>query len=167
MQEIATRYVNILHYKTTNAKKLLYILEQRSSWSTSWIRPSWPCSGLKLSPILASPYEHASCYCAQPSILLFIATVQVSHLVPSAIWVASHYYISKHHNNATRHKAHMYIQYITSALLFISSSYTSSILLGRLAVPNPSCRLQVCYIKKTKNTSYLWLLDINILYVNN
>jgi hypothetical protein len=28
---------------------------------------------------------------------------QVSHLAPSAIWVASHKYTSKHHNNATRH----------------------------------------------------------------
>ncbi len=51
---------------------------------------SWPCSELKLNPSLASPYEHASCCHAQPSILLFIATVQVSHLAPSAIWVASH-----------------------------------------------------------------------------
>ncbi len=33
--------------------------------------------------------------------------------------------------------------YITSALLFISSFYTSSILLGRLADPNPSRWLQI------------------------
>jgi hypothetical protein len=64
-----------------NYIKLLYILE---------LRPSWSCSGLKLSPILASPHEHASCCHTQPSILLFTATVQVSHLAPSAIWVASH-----------------------------------------------------------------------------
>jgi hypothetical protein len=76
-------------YKTT-MHILLYILEQQSSWSTSRIHPSWPRSRLKLSPILASPYEHASCCHAQPSIFLFIATGQVSHLAPSAIWVASH-----------------------------------------------------------------------------
>ncbi len=46
--------------------------------------------GIKLSPVLASPYKHASCCHAQLGILLFIATVQVSHLAPSAIWVASH-----------------------------------------------------------------------------
>ncbi len=55
-----------------------------------YILPSWPHSGLKLSPILASPYEYASCCHAQPSIWLFIATVQGKHLAPSAIWVASH-----------------------------------------------------------------------------
>jgi hypothetical protein len=35
--------------------------------------------------------------------------------------------------------------YITSALLFISSFYTSSILLGRLADPDPSRRLHYLY----------------------
>ncbi len=63
--------------------KLLYILEQQSSWSTSGICPSWPHSRHKLSPMLASLYEHASCCHAQPSILLFIVTGQVSHLAPS------------------------------------------------------------------------------------
>ncbi len=87
----------------TNTWQLLNILEQPSSWSTSRIHPSWPCSRLKLSPTLASPYDHASCCHDQPSILLFIAKGQVSHLVPSAIWVASHQCTSKHHNNATRH----------------------------------------------------------------
>ncbi len=82
---IAICYVNTQHYRMT-----MHIIEQRSSCSTSRICPSWPRSRLKLSPILASPYEHASCCHAQPSILLFIATIQVSHLAPSAIWVASH-----------------------------------------------------------------------------
>ncbi len=77
-----TWYTNAWHYKIDNYMKLLYILEQRISWSTSRIRPAWPCSGLRLSPILASPYEHASCCHAQPGSLLFIAKVQVSHLAP-------------------------------------------------------------------------------------
>ncbi len=46
--------------------------------------------GCELSPILASTSEHASGCHAQLSILLFIATVEVSHLAPSAIWVAFH-----------------------------------------------------------------------------
>ncbi len=51
------------------------------------MRPSWPLSKLKLSPILASPYEHASV--ATPGcILLFIATVQVSHpCLPLSGWL--------------------------------------------------------------------------------
>jgi hypothetical protein len=56
----------------------MYILEQRSSWGTSLIRPSWPRSRQRLNPILASPYEHASCCHAQPGIWLFITAVQVS-----------------------------------------------------------------------------------------
>jgi hypothetical protein len=86
MQEIIARY--ILYATTTH--NLLYILEQRSSRSTSRIRPSWPRFGIRLSPTLTSPYEHASCCHAQLGILLFTTTVQVSHLAPSAIWVASH-----------------------------------------------------------------------------
>ncbi len=117
MQEVTTRYMNTQYYKTTT-HILLYILEQRSSWSTSGICPSWPCSRLKLSPILASAYEHASCCHAQPSILLFIATGQISHLALSAIWVASHSCTSKHYNNATRHMAHMYIHHISITIHF-------------------------------------------------
>jgi hypothetical protein len=112
---------------------LLYILEQQSSWSTSRIHPSWPRSGLKLSPILASRYEHASCCHAQPSNLLFIAMVQVSHQAPSAIWVASHYI--QVNITTTLHDTWHTCIYITSALLLIPPFYTSSILLGRLAVP--------------------------------
>jgi hypothetical protein len=41
---------------------------------------------------------------------------------------------SKHHNNPTRHMAHMYIHHNNiTILLLIPSSYTSSILLDRLA----------------------------------
>jgi hypothetical protein len=46
------------------------------------ICPSWPRSRLRLSPILAYPYEHSSCCHAQPGSLLFITPAQVSHLVP-------------------------------------------------------------------------------------
>jgi hypothetical protein len=80
----------ISDYKIAATHVLPYIIEQRSSWSTSRIRPSWPCSRLKLSPILTSPCEHASCCHAQLGILLFIATVQASRLAPPTIWVASH-----------------------------------------------------------------------------
>jgi hypothetical protein len=96
----------------------LYILEQRSSCSTSRIGPSWPCSWLKLRHVLASLYEHASCCHARTSILLFIAMGQVSHLAPSTIGVASHYCTSKHHNNATRHMTHMYRHHISITVHF-------------------------------------------------
>jgi hypothetical protein len=63
----------------------MYIFEQRSSRGTSLIRPSWPRSGHRLNPILASPYEHASCCHAQPGVQLFMTMVQVSpqHLLLS------------------------------------------------------------------------------------
>jgi hypothetical protein len=48
-------------------------------------------------------------------------------------------------NNITLHDicAHMYILYITSALLFFSSFYTSSNLLGRVADSDPSHQTQL------------------------
>jgi hypothetical protein len=56
----------------------MYILEQQSSRGTSQICPSWPRSGHVLSPSLAPSCEHASCCHAQPGVLLFMTTVQVS-----------------------------------------------------------------------------------------
>ncbi len=130
MQEIATCYVNTRYYTMTK-----HILITAHSWSTvflsspSRIRPSWPRSKLKLCPILASTYEHASCCHAQPSILLFIAKGQVSHVAPSAIWVAFNSCTSKHHNNVTRHTvcAHMYIHHIsiTTFLFFVHIFHSS------------------------------------------
>jgi hypothetical protein len=69
MQEIEIRYVNTWHYKTT-MHILRYILQQRSSWSTLRIRPSWSRSRLKLSPIalwactlLPCPAQYLAVYC--------------------------------------------------------------------------------------------------------
>ncbi len=77
-QEIATRYTNTWHYKTT-----IHIITVHT-WTAVFLKH------LPNTSFMASSYEHASCCHAQPSILLFIATVQVSHLAPSAIWVPSH-----------------------------------------------------------------------------
>jgi hypothetical protein len=56
----------------------MFILEQQSSCGISRVHPSWPCSGHRLDPILASPYEHASCCRAQLGIQLFMTAVQAS-----------------------------------------------------------------------------------------
>jgi hypothetical protein len=119
----------------------MYILEQRSSRGTSRIRPSWPRSGHRLNPILASPYEHPSCCHAQPGVELFMTTVQVS---PQCLllsgWLLTNVLTSKHHNSVTRYGAHMYIHH-TSITIHVLL-YTSSILLGRLAVLHSLCPLQ-------------------------
>ncbi len=109
----------------------LYILEQPSSHSTSRMRPSWPRCRLRLSLILVSLTHHASCCHAHPSILLFISMGQVSHLAPFLLsgWLLTNVQVN---NITTLHDTHGHI-YITSALLFFSSSYTSSALFGRLA----------------------------------
>ncbi len=135
---------------------LLYILEQRSSWSTSRICPSWLCSGLKLSPILALPYEHGSCCHAQLNIWLFIATVQVSHTQHLLLsgWLLTNVQVNI---TTMLHDTWHTCIYITLVLLFISSFYTSSIFLGRLAAPNSHRLLQ--YLPTCMSLSTLWLLQ--------
>ncbi len=88
---ICTRYKNTRYYKTTNAynyctylnsglleapcEYVLHGLVPGLNWA-----PSWP---LHMSMYFVTTVP-------QPSILLFIVMGQVSHLAPSAIWVASH-----------------------------------------------------------------------------
>ncbi len=96
------------------------------------ICPSWPRSGLKLSPILASPYEHAS-YChAQLAVYC-----NGSSFTPSAPLLSGWLLTNVQANITTiLHNTWYTYIYITIVLLFISSFYTSSIFLGRLAAPN-------------------------------
>jgi hypothetical protein len=96
---------------------LLYILEQRSSHGTLWIRPSWPRSGLKLSPALASPHKHASCCLAQPGTLLFIEAVQVS---PQCLLLSGWLLTNVQVNITTAlHDTWHTCRYITTILLLI------------------------------------------------
>ncbi len=81
-----------------------------TSFMASFQAQTEPYSGLTLWACILLPRP--------ASILLFIATVQVSHSVPSTIWVASHLCTSKHHSNATRHKAHMYIHHTSTTIHF-------------------------------------------------
>ncbi len=129
----------IRDFMITTAHNLLYILEQRSSWSTSRIRPSWPRSGLKLSPILTSPYEHASCCHALLGILLFIAMVQVSHLAPLLSgWLLTNIQVNI---TTTPHNTWYTCLYITLALLFILLSTHLPFFLTGCLYPI----LRVCY----------------------
>jgi hypothetical protein len=119
------------------------MLEQPSSCSTMRMRPSWPRCRFRLSLLLVSLSEHASCYHAQHSILLFISMGLVSHLTPSLLsgWLLTNVQVN---NIITLHNTYIYIYtYITSALLFFSSSYTSSTLFGRLANSDSSRLTQV------------------------
>jgi hypothetical protein len=96
----------------------MYILEQRSSCGTSRVRPSWPHSGHRLNPILASPYEHASCCHAQHGIWLFMTAVKVSpqRLLLSG-WLL--FNVQVHITTTIHDIGHMYCIYITLSLLFI------------------------------------------------
>ncbi len=100
-----------------------YILEQPSSWSTSWICPSWPRSKLKLSLLLVSLSKCIFCCHASPSILL-------------SGWLLTDVQVHTHEHTCIHHIG------ITILLPF----YTSSTLLGRPAGPDPSCLIQVEFV---------------------
>ncbi len=128
---------------------------------TSRIRPSWPRSGLRLSPTLASPHKHASCCHAQPGILLFIAAVQVS---PQRLLLSGWLLTTVQVNiTTTLHNTWHTRIYITLVLLFISSFYTSSIFLVRLAVLHSLRPLQYCRTVKT----HQYLCKINTTLVTS
>jgi hypothetical protein len=118
----------------------LYILEQQSSLGTSRIRLSWPRSKLKLSPTLASPYEHASCCHTQLVSCCLLQRFKFHtqcHLLSG--WLLTNVQVNI---ITTLHDTRHTCMYITLALLFISSSYTFSIFLGRLAALHSLCPLQ-------------------------
>ncbi len=83
LQDMPIEYTEMIQARTHNCD--LYILEQLSSCSTLRIPPSRPRCRLRLSLLLVSLSKHASCYYAQPSILLFISMGRVSHLTPSLL----------------------------------------------------------------------------------
>jgi hypothetical protein len=137
----------------------LYILEQPSSCSTLWIWPSWPHCRLRLNLLLVSLPEHPSCCHAQPSILLFISMGRVSHLTPSLLsgWLPTNVQVN---NITTLHDTHVHIYiYITSALLFFSSSYTSS-LSGRLVQTLPVWHTKCSYQCHASNWAFTKCLVI-------
>ncbi len=119
----------------------LYILEQLSSCSTSRIHPSWPWSRLRLSLLLAFHSKCIHCCHVSSSILLFIPTERVSHLNPLLLsgWLLTNVQVN---NTTTLHDTHRhtYIHHIGITILL--PFYTSSTLLGRLAGPDSSCRIQ-------------------------
>ncbi len=78
MQEIIAQYVNAHNYKTT-------ITHNYSTYLNSGLLEApredvlhGLVPGLNWAPIVASPYDHASCCHVQLGILLFLAMVQVS-----------------------------------------------------------------------------------------
>ncbi len=111
-----------------STQKLLYILEQPFSWSTSRIGPSCPRSRLRLSTFLASPFEHASCCHVQPGILLFISVGRVSHLTPSCYLGGFSLMYVQVNNITTLHNicALMYIHHIGITILFSFLHFHSS-----------------------------------------
>ncbi len=117
--------VNIYSYKTTM---------HHDHDGTSRICPSWPRSEHRLSPILASPCEHVSC-CP-----LFMTTVLVSpqRLLLSG-WLITNVQVNI--TTALYDTAHMYIHH-TSTTIYVLL-YTSSILLGRVALLHSLCPLQL------------------------
>jgi hypothetical protein len=125
-----------------------HILEQPSSWSTSRIRPSWPLCRLRLNLLLVSLTEHAFCCHAHPVSCCLSQMGRISHLTPSLLsgWLLT----NVQENNITMlHDTAGHI-YITSALLFFSSPYTSSTLFGRLTSSDYSCLTQLSQVDREK-----------------
>jgi hypothetical protein len=116
LQDIPIEYTEIIHARTHNHD--LYILEQPSSCSTSWIHPSWPRCRLRLSLLLVSLSEHASCHHAQPSILLFISMGWITHLTPSLLSGRLLSSVQVNNNNVTWHTCIHHIG-ITILLFFL------------------------------------------------
>jgi hypothetical protein len=75
-------------------------------------------TGFGLSLFLVSLSKHASCYHAQPSILLFISVVLVSHQMPSSLsgWLLTNVQVN---NITTLHDTHghRYIHHIGITIL--------------------------------------------------
>jgi hypothetical protein len=150
LQDIPIEYTEIIKARTHNHD--LCILEQPSSSSTSQIRPSWPRCRLRLSLLLVSLPKHASCYHAQPSILLFIPMGRVSHLMPSLLsgWLLTNVQVN---NLITLHDTHghTYIHHIgITILLFFLHFFYSPWQAGWFR-PFPSDTIALSWICKLYN----------------
>ncbi len=115
-----------------------------------------PHSGLTLQGCILLPRP--------AGILLFIAKVQVSHPAPSTIWVA----LTNVQVNiiTTVHYTRHTCIYITVVLLFISSFYTSSIFLGRLAALHSLCTLQLYQAPDVQIKAFLVYIDDIMVILN-
>jgi hypothetical protein len=138
LQVVSTEYTEIIQARTHNQD--LYILEQPSSCSTSRMHPSWPRCRLGLRLLLVSLSEHASCYHAQPSILLFISMGRVSHLTPSLL---SGWLLTEVNNITTLHDTHGHTYKHHIGITILLFFHTSSTLFGRLADSDPSQLTQI------------------------
>ncbi len=162
LQDILIEYTEIIQARTHNHD--LYILEQPSSCSTSWKRPSWPRSRLRLSLLLVSLSEHASCHHAQSSILLIISMDRVSHLTPSLLyrWLLTNVQVN---NKTTLHDTHghTYIHHIGITILlfflhFFHSPWQAGWFRPFLSDKGPFTQLLIG--EKLVKTIHAW----NILY---
>jgi hypothetical protein len=134
----------------TYVTKVLYILEQPSSWSTSRIRPSWPQSRVELRLLLPCLMSILLVCLGPSSILMFVPMTQVSCLPFPASQTALHQHMNKQHGHTTFWYTYLHHIHVTIHFLL----YTSSILLGRLA-GSDSSRLTQIYSSFLLNISKL------------
>jgi hypothetical protein len=146
----------------------LYILEQPSFWSTSWIRPSWPRSRLRLSFLLVSLSKCISCL-LRPIQYLAVCPNESGFPLSPFISVWRRLTNVRVNNLTMLHDTHGHTHiYIRWALLFFFSFiFLPTFLAGRLAQTLPSdthrssnnylARPEACVI--VCNILYLCLVD--------
>ncbi len=118
------------------------------AWGTYWAH-IWPflgaCILLPCPPRCITVYDNGSSFTP----------------TTSATTVAYHYRTSKHHNNDIWYRAHTYIHHTSTTIHVLL--YTSSILLGRLAVLHSLCLLQLYIYIYIDIYTYIYL-HLFILY---
>jgi hypothetical protein len=134
----------------------LYILELPSSWSTSWIRPSWPQSRVELRLLLFCLMSILLVCLGPPSILLFTPTTQISLSPFLTSLTAQHRCTSKQHGYATSYvHIHTYLHHIHITVHFLL--YTSSTFFCRPAGSDSSRLTQIVLVFfRPTQTMHLW-----------
>jgi hypothetical protein len=124
----------------------LYILERLLSWSTSRIRPSWPHPQVRLNLLPALFHMYLPCLSRPTQYLAVCSKDSFSHVHPPL--TTGRLNTSTQVNNMAMlhliYHRHIYVHHIIITVrLFL---HTSSIVLGRLASPDPSRLEHFCSI---------------------
>jgi hypothetical protein len=124
----------------------LYILEQPSSFSTSWIRLSWPRSRGRLSLLLVLFPQVYSSLLWPTQYLAICSNGSCLALNPFLAYWQPNTSVQVNNTSALHHihtDTHIYITSILLFIIFFTLLHTSSTPSGRPAAPDPSRRVQL------------------------
>jgi hypothetical protein len=135
----------------------MYILEHRSSWGTSRIRPSWSPSGIYWTQLCPHSGKRVSCCHACPEDAVYSLNASDSSFTQClfTLWVASRWYTSEQHSTMYGTKLTFTLQYMTHNTHFFYTShscihlyfllYMSSVRRGRLTALYSWCPIHFHY----------------------